>query len=417
MQLNFGFPCGHGLPRALAGALTGALLLIGSPAAVTAQNLFAPAISVNGDVITNFELQQRIELLKLLRAPGDVDQLARKGLVEERLQAQAISAAGVTITDEEIAQATKEFIGRTSLSEDQFYQALEQNGVSRETLRDFVRVAATWRDLVRDKYIERARPTSAEIDRALSEDATTSDLSVLMSEIIIPIDAQNAAQVEELANQISALQSASAFEDAARQYSASPSSANGGELEWMAASKLPPALRGIIEGLSPGEISEPILLNNAVAIFRMRDIGETGGGTTSYSEIDYASYYLPGGRSPEALAAAAALKARVDRCDDLYGVAKGQPPEVLERTKAAPGQIPRDIALELSKLDPGEVSTTLTRNNGQTLVFLMLCSRTAAVNANVDRDRVAGSLIQRRLQQYADSDLGRLRANAVIIEQ
>ena len=117
------------------------------------------------------------------------------------------------------------------------------------------------------------------------------------------------------------------------------------------------------------------------------------------------------------LAAAAALKARVDRCDDLYGIAKGQPPEILERTKAAPGQIPRDIALELSKLDPGEVSTTLTRNNGQTLVFLMLCSRTAAVNANVDRDRVAGSLIQRRLQQYADSDLGRLRANAVIIEQ
>jgi peptidyl-prolyl cis-trans isomerase SurA len=104
----------------------------------------------------------------------------------------------------------------------------------------------------------------------------------------------------------------------------------------------------------------------------------------------------------------------VDTCNDLYGVAKGQPAEVLERGAKAPADIPRDIAIELAKLDPGESSTALTRSNGNTLVFLMLCKRTAASNAEVDRDSVVGAIRQRKLQGYSDQLLEQLRANARI---
>ena len=51
-----------------------------SPAALTAQNLFAPAITVNGDAITGYELEQRARLLQILNAPGDTAELARDGL-------------------------------------------------------------------------------------------------------------------------------------------------------------------------------------------------------------------------------------------------------------------------------------------------------------------------------------------------
>ncbi|MEM6658653.1 MAG: peptidylprolyl isomerase, partial [Pseudomonadota bacterium] len=137
----------------------------------------------------------------------------------------------------------------------------------------------------------------------------------------------------------------------------------------------------------------------------------------SFSKIDYATYYLPGGRSAETLAAAARLKEEIDTCDDLYGVAKDQPPEVLERVDASPSEIPRDIAVELAKLDPNEVSTTLTRNNGQTLVFLMLCNRTRDLGEETTRADVANALTQQRLQAFSASLLEQLRADATIIEQ
>jgi peptidyl-prolyl cis-trans isomerase SurA len=126
---------------------------------------------------------------------------------------------------------------------------------------------------------------------------------------------------------------------------------------------------------------------------------------------------MPGGRSDETLAKARVLAGRVDRCDDLYGVAKGQPAEVLERGTLAPAEVPTDIAYELSKLDPGEVSTALTRANGQTLVFLMLCGRTTKLNEDVNREEFSIGLRNRRLTALADGYLAQLRADARIINR
>ena len=80
-------------------------------------------------------------------------------------------------------------------------------------------------------------------------------------------------------------------------------------------------------------------------------------------------------------------------------------------------QVPNDIGIELSKLDPGEVSTVLTRNNGQTLVFLMLCGRTLAVGEDADRDQLALGLRNQRLGALADSYLAQLRSEARIVER
>ncbi|CAN0578408.1 unnamed protein product [Laminaria digitata] len=126
---------------------------------------------------------------------------------------------------------------------------------------------------------------------------------------------------------------------------------------------------------------------------------------------------MAGGRTPETLARARVLAGRVDRCDDLYGVAKGQPPEVLERGTLPVGDLPTDIAMELTKLDPGEVSTALTRSGGQTLVFLMLCGRSTQITEDVDRGEITIGLRNRRLATLADGYLAQLRADARIVNR
>jgi len=382
----------------------------------SAQSPFSPAIRVNQDIVTWYELEQRQRFLELLGIPGSSEAEVRKALIDERLRKQAMRQAGIQPAPEDVQLAIDEFAARGQLSPEQFLAALSDAGVAPETVRDYVASQLAWRDYVSARFISQARPTQDEINRALGQ-AGGGGLQVLLSEIIIPVTPQTLAQAEALAEEIAQVKSVDAFSAAATQYSAAPTRENGGRLDWLNITNLPPVLQPIILGLKTGEVTDPLTLPNAVALFQLRGLREVATGAPRYSKIDYAAYYLPGGLSPETLRRAADLKEKVDTCDDLYGIAKGQPPEVLDRVDASPSEIPRDIALELAKLDPNEVSTTLTRNNGQTLVFLMLCGRTRDLGENTSREDVANALTQQRLQAFADSLLEQLRADATIIEQ
>lgn len=401
-----------------AAVVLAALALIAAlPGATSAQSLFSPVITVNGDAITGYELEQRALLLRVLNAPGDIPELARKALIEDRLKQQAAKAVGIEIAPEDVETGMDEFAARANLSTDALLQAFAQENISRQTLRDFVKVNLLWRNYVSARFGARARPSASEIDRAMGRGGASGGIQVLLSEVIIPITPQTAAQVEALADRIAQVQSYDAFSSAATQYSASNSRTDGGRLGWMPLTRLPAPLQPVILELKKGEVTAPLALPNAVALFQMRGIRETGVSEPRYAKVDYASYLIPGGRSPEALATAQRIIDGTDTCNDLYGIAKDQPPEVLERHERAPREIPRDVALELSKLDVDESSTALTRNNGQTLVLLMLCGRTAQSTAEATRDQIGNALLEQRLQSFATSHLEQLRADAQILER
>ncbi len=381
-----------------------------------AQGLFSPAITVDDSVITYYELEQRARFMEVLRVPGDRMKEARKELIKDRLKLAAMEEAGIAPTEEEVTAGMTELASRANLSLDEFIAALQQSGVDPETLRDFSRVGIGWRDLVSARFVARARPTESEIDRAMGQSGSGS-VQVLLSEIILPINEQNAPQVDDLAQQIAALKTRAAFSAAATQYSAAQSRQNGGELSWMPITKLPPQLQQVVLALGPGDITEPLPLQGAVALFQMRGVREVAGRAQRYAAIEYAAYYLPGGRSPATLARAQEIIADTDTCDDLYGVAKDQDPSVLDRVSLPPAEIDRDIALELAKLDPGETSVAVTRNNGETLVLLRLCGRTAELGEGESRETVAQALTAQRVESLSSSYLEQLRADARIEEK
>ena len=397
-------------------ATAGALALCAQ--AGLAQNLFAPVARVDDTVVTEFEVQQRQQFLQALNAPGTTREEVLNGLIDDRLRAKAVAEAGIALSPEGLQEGLEEFAARANLSAAEFSERLEGAGISRETFRDFVANSLLWRQLIRARYISRVNITEDEIDRALGNTRSTGDgLRLLLSEIIIPAPPREAARVNALAERIAQSTSEAEFSRYASQYSATASRGRGGRMPWTTLDKLPPTLRPILLELAPGEVTSPLPLQNAVALFQLRGIEETGAPAREYAEIEYAAYYIPGGRTEAALASAAKIRAEVDTCNDLYGIAKGQPEEVLERSTKAPSEIPQDIAIELSKLDPGESSVALTRSNGQTLMFLMLCKRVAAANAEASREDVLNALRQRKLQGYADLLMAQLRANARILMQ
>lgn len=386
----------------------------GYPAA--AQNQFAPAITVNERVITQYELTQRIRLLEVFGTRGDIAQAARDALIADRLKQQETDRVGLTVPPEAITAALDEFAGRADMDLAQFNAMLAENGVDAVTLRDFVSIGVTWREYVRARFNREVTVTDADIARAQGQiGRATSEMEVLLNEIIIAAPPEMAERAAQAADQIAQMRDFADFEAAARQVSALPTRDQGGQLDWLPITNYPPQLQSLILDLDTGEVTEPIMIPNGIALFQMRGKREARRPAAPPASIDYAAYYIAGGRSDAALRIARDVANSVDTCDDLYGVARNQPAEVLDRRALPPAEIAQDIALELARLDPNEVSTNLTRDNGQTLVFLMLCQRNAAGAAEADPEALRNQIRGQRLTTLADALVEDLRAQAVIV--
>ncbi|MCZ4351514.1 SurA N-terminal domain-containing protein [Roseovarius aestuarii] len=419
-----------------AATLTGTIVL--APQGAQAQNLFEAVIKVNGDAITRYELEQRTRLLTLLRAPADPARLAKDQLIEDRLKQQAATAQGVSVSDEAVVEGMEQFASQGNLTADQMIQLLSRGGVSKETFREFVRAGLTWRELTQAKFGARIAVSEDDLERARAAISSGTGVRVLLSEIIIPYTPETEKQVMDRARRIAELTDIGAFSAQARAHSATPTRGAGGRLPWQPITKLPPILRPLVLGLAPGEVTEPLPLPGAVALFQMRDIQEVDAPDPEYAAIEYAAYYIPGGRSEAAIARARQVDAQTDTCDDLYGIAKDQPRSVLERGIKAPNEIPTDIAISLSRLDPGEVSYDVTRANGETLVLLMMCGRSQTIAEDPsevvapaggpppaegegqatppdDTAQLSAQIANRRMQSFADGYLAQLRSEARII--
>ncbi len=396
----------------MAGMLVAASLGAGT---ALAQDLFAPVKKVNDRVITAYELSQRMAFLTILKAPGNLRELALEQLTDEALQRQAAENADVNPTAEEILAGMEEFTGRFNLDVETFNKIIAQAGIAPETFRDFVSGGIAWRGVVRARWAGRVEVTDDEVDRQLALTRPGQGVRVLLSEIILP--AQTPAQMQASnarASELSEITTLPAFAAAARQYSVAPSRGRSGRLQWMDLSNLPPAVAAQILPLAPGHVSDPIPVKNGVAVFQMRAIEETDTPQPKDVTVDYATLLLPGGRTETALGEAASIRAKVDTCDDLYGVVPDATPAQLQRESLPIGQVPTGYALELAKLDEGEVSTNLTSASGQNLVFLMLCSRTRDLPEEVSREDIKRQLQNQRLQSFASAYLDELKAAAYI---
>ncbi len=386
-----------------------------APSFGAAQGQLTPVITVNERAITQYELSQRARLLDVFNTPGDLNRLAREGLIEDRLKQQEIDRFNRQLSTAELEQELAAFAQRANLTLPEFISVLRANGVDNQSFAEYVSTGVLWRNYIRARFNREVTVTEGDIDRAIAARGINStQLEVLLSEIIIPAPPERAARVREVANQISQLRSFDEFSDAALQVSALPSRENGGRLDWRPINSYPPQLRQQLLELRPGEVTEPIDIPNAVALFQKRGQREAPQAALTPLSIEYATFTLPGGRTEAAQQRARAVADRVDTCDDLYGVARDEPDGTLDRVTLAPDAISDDLALELARLDQNEFSYNLTSNNGESLVFLMLCARNSAGAGTTDRALVANQIRSQRLGALSEALVADLRASAVI---
>ena len=374
---------------------------------LAAEGIFDTIISVDGAAITNYELEQRILFFSFLNEPGDTLISSRQSLIDDRLKMAAGSKDGFALTPTELENAMLDFAKNSNQSLGGLLNLLNEGGVDAETFRDYVEVGVVWREVVRKRFGSQSQPTESEIDRALAAERAEGDISVLLTEIVLPAGPSQLEESRKIARELAKITSIGSFSEKAKKLSVSSSRDNGGKIPWRNLKDLPNGLRQIIASLRPGQVAKPLEVQNAIVLFQLRDVEELGLKAPEIISMKFAK--ITGVNSVLDLATKT-----VNSCNDLYGLVKLDKDVVLEMLTQHPDEIEQATALRLNRLDRHEMSI-FSDSSDSIGNMIMLCERNYTTSADISRSEVAKNIRAARLTNLAEGYLAELRTNATVI--
>jgi len=374
---------------------------------LAAEGIFDTIISVDGAAITNYELEQRILFFSFLNEPGDTLISSRQSLIDDRLKMAAGSKDGFALTPTELENAMLDFAKNSNQSLGGLLNLLNEGGVDAETFRDYVEVGVVWREVVRKRFGSQSQPTESEIDRALAAERAEGDISVLLTEIVLPAGPSQLEESRKIARELAKITSIGSFSEKAKKLSVSSSRDNGGKIPWRNLKDLPNGLRQIIASLRPGQVAKPLEVQNAIVLFQLRDVEELGLKAPEIISMKFAK--ITGVNSVLDLATKT-----VNSCNDLYGLVKLDKDVVLEMLTQQPDEIEQATALRLNRLDRHEMSI-FSDSPDSIGNMIMLCERNYTTSADIPRSEVAKNIRAARLTNLAEGYLAELRTNATVI--
>ena len=374
---------------------------------LAAEGIFDTIISVDRAAITNYELEQRILFFSFLNEPGDTLISSRQSLIDDRLKMAAGNKDGFALTPTELENAMLDFAKNSNQSLGGLLNLLNEGGVDAETFRDYVEVGVVWREVVRKRFGSQSQPTESEIDRALAAERAEGDISVLLTEIVLPAGPSQLEESRKIARELAKITSIGSFSEKAKKLSVSSSRDNGGKIPWRNLKDLPNGLRQIIASLRPGQVAKPLEVQNAIVLFQLRDVEELGLKAPEIISMKFAK--ITGINSVLDLATKT-----VNSCNDLYGLVKLDKDVVLEMLTQHPDEIEQATALRLNRLDRHEMSI-FSDSSDSIGNMIMLCERNYTTSADISRSEVAKNIRAARLTNLAEGYLAELRTNATVI--
>src|ERR1700680_4728387 len=127
------------------------LILMGCASPSHAQ---AVAVMVNGEPITNYDIEQRTKLNFLTtHKPADRQQVIDE-LIDEKLKIREAKKFSVDPTSTDIDQAYAGMSGRMRITPDQLTKSLESQGIRPDTLKSRIKADMVWTSLVRGRFKE-----------------------------------------------------------------------------------------------------------------------------------------------------------------------------------------------------------------------------------------------------------------------
>ena len=394
------------LNRSLIFSLIFLCLFAFSESKAQANFLLAAKIQVNNSVITQFELDQRAKFLGALKFTGNHSELAQTQLIEERLKQSEAQKLNISASDFEIEDALKRFASRANLTVKEFNNELKRLEIYPDTFRSYVETEVIWQKLVNKKFGAQSSVSNLQLKRAKGISKFEDTIQVLLTEIIIPFSKDDRSEKENLANLLKQIKSTEEFSNAAQKYSKAPTAAVGGRVKWQNFDRLPGIIKPLILGLSPGQVTEPIMLTKAIALFQLRDIREIKTDRTQLELLDFI-------KVKSDLKYLSFVQDNFHNCSDLEAIIGGQTEVTLTRKKLLSDEIPNTLVPVLDNLDQNESEIIVADGQSQ---LVIMCERNNQLNSTAETLEQDKNVLQtNRLKHLARSFLETLKDNARIV--
>ena len=409
-----------------------------APAAAAAQPAAPPAplsesvaAVVNDDIISSYDLMQRMRLLMATSGMQptqenlpQIEQEALRSLIDERLQMQELKRVEkqqkITIisTDKEVEEQIQDIAQANKMSPDQLKQQLVAQGIGLETWRAQLRADSSWQSWIQGRYGSRLRIGEDQIkayQRRLADAAAKPQYQI--SEVFL--DAGRVGGMDVAMNGASQLitqmQQGAPFAAVARQFSGSATAANGGDVGWVSQGEMPPEVDAALEQLRPGQLSRPIQVKDGVYIIYLRD--KRAGSKTAIVDLKQVAAPLAPDATQAQVDAAAKLltdlKPKITSCQTLEsaagkvdGLVAGDLGEA-EITDLAPA-----FQEAANKLDVGQISDPIRTDAG--LHLIAVCGKRQGGANAPSHDQIENRLRGQQLALISKRYLRDLRNQATI---
>lgn len=312
-----------------------------APAAAPAPRPAEPALAesvaavVNDDIVSTYDLVQRMRLLGVTSGiqpdENSLPQLQRealRSLVEERLQFQELrrvekeNKVEIIASDKEVDAEIDQVARGNNMTGEQLLTQLRAAGVGPETFRSQIRAEVSWQSYIRGRFGSRLRIGQDQIKAVQAQlQASAGKPQFQISEVVIDpnrVGGQAAAMqgAEQLIQQI---QQGAPFPAVARQFSSSPTAANGGDAGWVGSGEIPTEVEAALDQLRAGQLSRPIQTQDGIYIVLLRD--KRAGSNVVLVNLKQAAVPLAQDTTAEQLEAARvtleAVRPKVTGCADL----------------------------------------------------------------------------------------------------
>ncbi|CAN5421317.1 peptidylprolyl isomerase [soil metagenome] len=403
-----------------------------APAAQRANPLSeSVAAVVNDDIVSSYDLMQRMRLLMVTSGLQptqenlpQLEQEALRSLIDERVQMQELhrveKAQKITIisTDKEVDEQIDDIAKGNNMTGAQLTQQLAAQGVGVDTWKAQIRADSSWQAWISGRYGSRLRIGDDQIkafERRQAEAASKPQYQV--SEVFI--DAVRVGGMETAENGakqlVTQMQQGAPFPAVARQFSASPTAANGGDAGWISPGEMPPEVDAALEQLRPGQMSAPIPVRDGVYIIYLRE--KRSGAKAALVDLKQIAVPLAKDATQDQVDAAnktlVALKPQIANCETLEatagkvsGVVAGDLGEA-EITDLAPA-----FQQAATTLKVGQLSDPIRTDAG--LHLIAVCGKRQSGAQAPTRDQIENRLRGQQLALISKRYLRDLRNQATI---
>jgi len=337
---------------------------------------------------------------------------ALRDLIDEALQYQEASRFDVTVSPDDIDRRLADIARQNQTDAAGLQTQLAARGISLSTLRAQIQSDIAWTRLMGGMYGSRVRVSDADVTETQNRIAANlTRPQYLISEIFLP--AENEREFNEMEQGgmrlLQEMQRGAPFPAVARQFSAAPSAAAGGDIGWIASTELAPELQPIAERLQQGQVSLPVRTPNGVYIIAMRD-RRAGGAVGASAIVDLIQVTAPAGRQNDL----ERVRRREEGCPNIERqIANIQGAAFVELGQTTEADLAPAIRERINGL--GERQASEVRVNGEQADMFIVCGRSTGGAGVPDRREIEGRLREQELNMLAERYLRNLRREATII--